>query len=348
MRLLSERDVERLIDPASAIAAAAEAYRLHSAGALPPPGRIHLTRRDPKGGALVLAGYAGRLFAMKSNVHAYADPAAERRSAASLLILWDSVACVPLALIPSTALNDHRTAAGFAAAAQRLAPSQARTLAVYGTGKVAPATLRYLAGVRPFERALIVGRTHERARAFAERARAWPELAGIAVEADADAARAAQAADVIATVTTSDVPLFPGGVVKPGTFVILGGANRPHAREADDVLIARTHIWADHRDGCLERAGDLVVPLASGALALDRIRGEIGELLARLPAPARPEGLRPDADVTVFKSIGIAAQDVVLAEMVLARAERDGVGVDFDPVEGTTRSVSAVLAGAQP
>ena len=82
MRLLSERDIDCLIDPESAIGAAAEAYRRHSAGAMPAPGRLHLVRQQPQGGVLVLAGYASdRLFAMKSNLHSYSGPAAQRTRA---------------------------------------------------------------------------------------------------------------------------------------------------------------------------------------------------------------------------------------------------------------------------
>src|SRR5262245_121467 len=237
MRLLSEADVERLIDPPIAIASAAEAYRLHSEGAMPAPGRLDLPRSDPKGSVLVLGGHShGRLFALKSNVHAYPDSASIPRSAASLLTLWDSAACVPLALIVTTGFNNHRTAAGFAAAAQKLAPPDAATLAVFGAGKIAPAAIRYLASVRPLRHVLIVGRGNERASALAAAARQWSGFEAIKVEAESDPARAAQVADVILTITTADAPVFPGAVVKPGAFVILGGANRAHAREADDVL----------------------------------------------------------------------------------------------------------------
>jgi len=336
MRLLSESDVERLIDTSTAIAAAAEAYRRHSAGIMPPPGRLDLRRRDGRGGVLVLAGHSfDRLFAVKSNVHAYPDPASDRRNAASLLVLWDAVACMPLALIATTGFNNHRTAAGFAAATERLASPNSRTLAVFGAGKIAPTTIRYLASVRPFDRILIVGRGSERARQLAEAARRWPNFGSIAVNSESDPVRAAQAADVIAAVTTSDHPVFPGAAVKPGAFVILGGANRPHAREADDALIRRARIYVDHLDGCFERAGDLSIPHASGALRRDRIAGEIGRLFA-----GQAEPRVPGADVTVFKSIGIAAQDLVLAETLFARAESRGIGVLFDPRSGAVERVA--------
>ena len=228
MRLLSEADVERLIDPPMAIASAAEAYRLHAAGLVPAPGRLDLPRTDPKGSVLVLGGHShGRLFALKANAHAYPDPASARRNAVSLLTLWDSAACVPLALIATTGFSNHRSAAGFAAAAQALAPPDAGTLAVFGAGKIAPAAIRYLASVRPFHHVLIVGRGRERAARARPAART---VAGFCRDRGRGRTRPGARrglADVILTVTTADAPVFPGAAVKPGAVIILGGANRP-------------------------------------------------------------------------------------------------------------------------
>lgn len=322
--------MERLIDPPGAIATAVEAYRRHASGLVPKPARLDLRREAPKGGVLVLAGHShDRLFIVKANAHAYPEANASRRNAASLLVLWDAVACVPLALIATTGFNNHRTAAGFAAAARALASPDSRTLAVFGAGKIAPAVIAYLATVLSLERVLIAGRDLQRATALATAARQWPGFRTIAVEATADSAEAARAADVIVTVTTSDQPVFPGATVRPGTLIVLGGANRPDAREADDTLISRARIFVDHLDGCLERAGDLAIPLASGALTRERIAGEVGSLLSG--ALAREMG---EADVTVFKSIGIATQDLLLAHELLIRAERNGVGALFDPQGG--------------
>jgi ornithine cyclodeaminase/alanine dehydrogenase-like protein (mu-crystallin family) len=130
--------------------------------------------------------------------------------------------------------------------------------------------------------------------------------------------------------------VFPGRMVKSGALVILAGANRPHAREADDELIARASIYVDHRSGCIERAGDLCIPLRSGHLRLVQIAGEIGSVLAH-----SPQSLRGPGDVTVFKSIGIIAQDLALAELILTRAAEEGIGIEFDPNTGLYRPADA-------
>jgi ornithine cyclodeaminase/alanine dehydrogenase-like protein (mu-crystallin family) len=330
MRILCEADVERLIEPGAAVAAMREAYRRHAAGVMPAPGRLDLGRGTPKGSVLVLAGHSdGESFAMKANMHVYPDPGSRQRLAASMMLLWDAVRCMPKAMIATTMFNNHRTAAGLAAATEVLAPARVRRLAVFGAGKIAPAVIRYLGSVRNFERVDIVGKGSARAAALADSTRQLPQFSGVDIRATADPEAAAGNADVIVTVTTSDTPVFPGRAVREGTLVILAGANRPQAREADDDLIARATVFVDHHEGCVTRAGDLRIPLQSGALSAQRIAGEIGNLW-QAAAPRHPA----HHGVTVFKSMGVIAQDIALAELVLARAEESGIGIEFDPASG--------------
>ena len=138
------------------------------------------------------------------------------------------------------------------------------------------------------------------------------------------------------TLTSANEPVFSGRDVKPGTFVILAGANTPQARETDDTLVTRSTIHVDHRDGCMTRAGDLAIPLASGVLKPEQIAGEIG-LMFYAAAPAQTAN-----DITVFKSIGIIAQDITLAYALYQRALERGVGLDFDAVTGETPSLTAM------
>jgi ornithine cyclodeaminase/alanine dehydrogenase-like protein (mu-crystallin family) len=328
MRILSEHDVERLIDPDAAIAATVEAFRRHAGGGMPAPGRLDMRRDRPKGSVLILAGHSDdHAFALKANMHVYPESGSGPRKAASMMMLWDAVQCVPRALIAATLFNNHRTAAGVAAATRALAPPRAKKLAVFGAGKIAPEIIRYLARVRPFETIMIAGRGPQRAHDLAQRLREEPEFSGIDVDGTTDASAAVRDADVIVTVTTADAPVFPGRDVKPGAFVILAGANRPDAREADDDLIGRARIYVDHHEHAVERAGDIHIPLRSGRLRPGQIAGEIGMVLSGdTPAAA--------SDVTVFKSMGIIAQDLALAAMILECAQQMNVGLEFDPWTG--------------
>lgn len=325
MRLLSESDVASLLDPELALASAEEAYRRHAGAGAQAPGRIDL--RPPGGGLgmLMLAALGpDGLACVKTNLHRQPSGCARRH--ASLLTLWNTEACRPTALISGLAFNRARTAAGFAAACRLLAPPKASRLALFGAGAMAPETARLICAVRPIREIRIVGRSPERASALARSLAAAPDFAGVRVAAETDPRAAAGAADVVVAVTSADAPVFPGDAVRDGALVVLGGANRPAAREADDLLIGRARIFVDHLEGCLARAGDLVIPLASGALRHEAIHGEIG---AAFDAPPPSfEG------VTVFKSIGIAMQDLTLASMLLARAETLAVGVAYDTQDG--------------
>jgi ornithine cyclodeaminase/alanine dehydrogenase-like protein (mu-crystallin family) len=326
MRILSEHDVERLIEPEAAIAAMADAFRRHSSGRMPAPGRLDMGRTSPKGSVLVLAGHSDdRAFALKANMHVYPDSGTGPRKAASMMLLWDAVACVPRALIATTLFNNHRTAAGPAVAVQALAPQHAETLAVFGAGKIAPEAIRYLASIRSFKTIAIMGRGPERSQALAQRLRTMPQFTGIDVRSVSDAAAAVRNADVVVTMTTSDTPVFSGRDVKPGAVVVLAGANRQDAREADDVLMERANVLLDHRDA-MERAGDIRIPSRLGVLKSEQIVGEIGELLAGTVRPT----MTASHDVMVFKSMGIIAQDLALGELVVERAEANGVGIEFD------------------
>ena len=325
MIVLGEADVAALIRPAEAIALAAEAYRLSAAGSAPSV-RGNLVGEGPKRGCLLLAGSAGPgSLSIKSNVHSHADGPDAPRRWASLLTLWDWQRAQPRALISANLFNEHRTAAGFAAGIDRLAAPEAESAALFGAGKSAPLAALYMKAVRPsLARLHLVGRSPERLAALRTILAAEPALAGVELVTASSPAEAVAASQIVVTVTTSDMPVFPGEAVRPGACVVLGGANRPSAREADDALIRRADIYVDALAGVFEKAGDLALAKASGALDLARIRGEIGGFADGLPQPSA------GTDVTVFKSMGLALQDTLLAQALVARAEAEGQGVTVD------------------
>lgn len=326
MRIFSETDVAALITIPDALRCAELAYRLHASGEASTPVRGDLRRDDPKAGCLMLAGaWGAQHLAVKSNVHAYPDGPDAPRLWGSLLSLWDWSMATPRAMLAARTFNDHRTAAGFGVAARILAPTDASTMAVFGAGKSAPMTIRYLKAVRPtISKVMLAGRSAERVRALASLVAAWPDFTDVEVEVASSPEAAVKNADVVATMTTSDHPVFPGSAVKAGACVILGGANRPTAREADDNLMRRSDVYADSVHGLSDKAGDVKLALESGALTQQRILAEIGACMHAIPA------LSGSSDVRIFKSMGLAIQDVVLAEHLVTRAEQLGFGTVVD------------------
>jgi ornithine cyclodeaminase len=268
-------------------------------------------------------------FGLKANLHGYAD---EERASASFLTIWDTQTCKPRVFVATAGFNDHRTAAGFAAAARALGGQHAKTLTLFGAGKIAGPAVRYIAEVCAIDRVNIVARRPARAEALAEKLRKTPKLDAIQFLTGLSREEATQQADIIVTVTTSDTPVLLGKWVKPGALVILGGANRPHAREVDDELITKAKIFVDHFEGCIEKAGDIRVPIQQNVLTRANIAGEIGAVISgQLKIKRSPN------EIVVFKSIGLISQDMVLANALMDRAEQKSAGVFYDIFNGSIR-----------
>lgn len=213
-----------------------------------------------------------------------------------------------LALIDGAELTSRRTAAASALAASRLARPGATRLLIVGTGQLATRMAAAHAAVRPVSDVEVWGRRAAQAEVVAEGIRR--EL-GIAAVAVTDLASAVARADIVSTVTLSTQPLVQGAWLRPGTHLDLVGAFRPEMRECDDVAVSRATVFVDTREGACREGGDLAQALASGALTHDRIAAD----LAALSRGSHP-GRRDDAEITLFKSVGVALEDLAAARLL--------------------------------
>jgi len=212
-----------------------------------------------------------------------------------------------LAVIDGGELTARRTAAASALAARYLAREDASELLVCGTGRLSLNLIQAHATGRPLKRIGIWGRDREKAAGIAREAQAL----GLAAEPVADLQAAARSADIISCATLSGAPLIQGEWLKPGAHLDLIGGFKPDMREADDTAIRRAQVFVDTRAGAMKEAGDITQPLKNGVLAADDIRAELRELVNG----AHP-GRTDDADITLFKSVGAALED--LAGAILA------------------------------
>lgn len=317
-----------LIEPRRLIDWSDEAFRALSAGRANVPLRSELLRKNPDGVVLAMPALLDDRYLGVKVIGSVAAEAC-KNATTCLMLIWDAVSLRPLGLMSADAFNEHRTAAGLAAATRALARPDSTVHAIFGAGKLAFTAALYVAQVRPIGTVILVSRTPERVRKLAARLRADKRLAGIQVVTGLDRRSAVERANVITTVTTSSSPVFDGNHVRPGTHINLGGAFRPDARETDDAVALRASFWLDDARSCLERAGDLVMPLRSGALQRERIKGEIGAVLNGNAA-----GRTSSEEITVFKSLGIAVQDVALGAHLLRAAEAAGAGTLFDDIAG--------------
>lgn len=229
---------------------------------------------------------------------------------AALYVLLDGASGHPLALIDGEALTLRRTAAASALASTYLSRRDSSTLLVIGTGALAPHMARAHCAVRSIKKVLIWGRRRERAAALA----AQLQEEGFAGEAVAVLADGLARADIVTCATTSTEPIVRGKLLRPGMHIDLVGGFTPQMREGDDALVARAEVFVDTYAGALKEAGDLVQPMANGRLAREHVRAEMSELVAG----AHP-GRRNDAEITLFKSVGSALEDLCAARLVSER-----------------------------
>jgi alanine dehydrogenase len=223
--------------------------------------------------------------------------------------LFDAATGAPRAILDGTELTLRRTAAASALAARYLAVPQAARLLMVGTGSLAPHVIESHAAVRPIRNVRIWGRRPERAIAIAK------SLAGkhYDIEAVEDLRAAVPWADIISCATLAATPLVRGAWLRPGQHLDLIGSFTPQMREADEEAMTRAAIYVDTRAGALADSGELVHGLATGRLSRADIRGELAEL-ARGTVGAR----REPGEITLFKSVGCALEDLAAAELAVS------------------------------
>jgi ornithine cyclodeaminase len=213
-------------------------------------------------------------------------------------------------VLDGPALTAWRTAAASALAASYLAALDACSMVMVGAGTLAPRLIEAHAAVRPIREVAIWNRDAGRAAALSARL----DRPGLRVRATDDLAAAVAAADVVSAATMSRTPLIRGAWLKPGAHVDLVGAYNPEMREADDAALARAAVHVDTRAGALAEAGDVVQAIAAGALAESDIAGDLFDL-CRGTVPGRTGA----GQVTLFKSVGTAIEDLAAAALVYER-----------------------------
>jgi len=223
-----------------------------------------------------------------------------------------------LAVIDASSITAVRTAAVSAVATRLLARADASDLALLGTGVQALTHLEALGHVRQLRRVRAWSRDAGHVQAFAERAR---RRLGIEVEAAPSAREAVEGADLVCTVTSSREPVLEGEWLAPGAHVNAVGSSLPSARELDSAAVSRARLFVDRRESALNEAGDFLIPRREGVIDDAHILAELGELLL-----GSHPGRQSETEITVFKSLGLAVEDVAAARLVYDNAIKTGAG----------------------
>ncbi|MBI6629560.1 ornithine cyclodeaminase family protein [Pontibaca salina] len=245
---------------------------------------------------------------VKSVTVTQGNPGRGLPSVQGAMLVFDPLTGALEAIIDSALLTDLKTAADSLLGAQYLARADSKTLLVIGAGSVARTAISAYCAVFPhITQALIWSRTASKAKALAEEL----TVPNVALSATENLREALGSADIVTTATMSHEPVLLGDWVRPGTHVDLVGAFRAEMREADDALLQKARLFVDNRDTTLNHIGELMIPLASGAIALSDVLGDLYDLEAGIPGRTAPE------DVTVFKNGGGAHLDLMTARAIL-------------------------------
>jgi ornithine cyclodeaminase/alanine dehydrogenase-like protein (mu-crystallin family) len=248
----------------------------------------------------------------------YVGPAfKDREKPRFVVLLYDMRDGALLAMIAARWLGALRTGATSAVATRHMARPGAASLCIVGTGEQAETQLLCVASLLKPERIVVTSRDAAHREAFAAQAQA----AGWNVSATGDCEDAARTSDVICLATTSREPVIRAGWIRPGTHINAVGANVATRREVDTDLVRAARTVVEYRLQALQEAGDLVIPVQEEAFSEDHIAAELGEIVTG----AKPGRTSPE-EITLFKSIGVAIEDVAMAAYVYERAVTQGAG----------------------
>jgi alanine dehydrogenase len=253
----------------------------------------------------MMPGYAQdpNIIGIKLITIFHANGAAGLPSHQGIVILFEATHGTPLLLLDAASITAIRTAAASALATRLLAREEAKTLAIIGTGEQAERHIESICLVRNIDSIHLWGRNPDHARALKDRlANRYP------IRLTATARAAVETADIICTVTSSTHPLVEGHWLKPGAHLNVVGSCTPNNREVDSDTIRRSSLFTDRYESLFKEAGDFLIPKQEGLITEDHVKGELGEVLTG----AKP-GRTGATDITLFKSLGIAAEDLYAA-----------------------------------
>lgn len=321
--LLTERDVRAVLPMPDLITAMEGALAAFSAGAVRQPVRSVIEVGNDRAffGVMPAAlddppAVGAKLVTVFDRNHQIGLP-----SHLATIVLLDHDTGALMAILDGRYITEARTAAVSAVSVKHLARPDASVLAIIGTGVQARSHLEAIRHVRALAdvRVWSPNRTH-RERFASEMAGAT----GLPVRPVASASAAVGGADLIVLATSAKTPVIDAADVANGAHIAAVGACRSDQREMPTALVARARVFVDSRAAARQEAGDLLIPIQEGAFAEDHVAGELGDVVA-----GRTAGRQQASEVTLFKSLGLAVEDMVAAHLAVARAKSAGMGRPF-------------------
>ena len=250
------------------------------------------------------------------------NPASGYSSHQGAMILFEAKYGAAIAMMNADLLTAVRTAAASAVATRILAKPDATRLTIIGYGEQALHHVEAMIAVRPISEIVVSGRNKNRAEAFARACQGkYPTVQFSAIETVQEAVNNA---DIVCTVTASSEPVLVGDWINPGCHLNIVGASIPSKREIDTELVVKSSFFVDYRPSTFAQAGEFILAIEEGRIIADHIKAELGEVITA-HHPGRVDG----EEITLYRSLGIAAQDIAVAYDIYARANADGIGTNL-------------------
>ena len=325
MLILSQADVQRLLPMQECIDVMASTLATLARGDAVLPLRTVIRVPNGRNAFAVMPAYLGEPKTIGAKIITVypGNPGTQYDSHQGAVLLFDASNGSLVAVLDATAVTTIRTAAVSAVATRLLARENAAELAILGAGVQGHAHLEAIHAVRPLSKLRVWSRDRGHADALA---RVAVERFGIDASVAPTAEDAVHASSIVCTTTAATEPVLHGAWLAEGAHVNAVGASTPNAREVDTETVVRSRLYVDRRESALNEPGDILVPLRNGEITPAHILGEIGELLID-----RARGRETERDITMFKSLGLAVEDLGAASHVYAKAigERAGVSVEL-------------------
>jgi ornithine cyclodeaminase/alanine dehydrogenase-like protein (mu-crystallin family) len=302
-----------------AIEAMRRGFQLLSDGGAEVPLRTFVPLTGFDGSALFMPAYAestGSYAVKVASIHK-TNPGRDFDAVQALVLLFDADTGRVDAVLEGRSITAIRTGAGSGLATDLMARKDAKTVAIFGSGTQARSHLGAVAAVRDIERAYCLGRSLGRSRDFADH---MSQLLGIEVVATTDLS-VVKTVDIICTTTTANKPLIGLEDIANGVHINAVGTHRPDDTEISADIVLASRVVVDQLEACLQEAGEIILPIRAGLMTEDHIFGEIGEI-----ASGSKPGRESDDEITLFKSVGNAIQDLVAARSAVVNARRLGLG----------------------
>lgn len=327
LRVISRTIVQQSVNMAQAIDVVERAYIQLSQGDTVVPLRLQVPVQKQGGVTLFMPAYMMDSDSFGAKIVSVFPGNIQQKlpSIHAIVIVIDSRTGRPEAIMDGTYLTALRTGAASGVATRLLARKTAKVAAILGAGIQGRTQLEAVCAVRPIEKVWVYDIKQEIAEAYVEDLGKQGKRFSAGFFAAQTPAQAVKDADIICAATTSSEPVFEDSDLKPGVHINGIGSYTPEMQEVPSKTVIRSRIFVDSLSASMAEAGDLIIPLKESLISKSHILGEIGQVAAgQLP------GRQSEEEPTFFKSVGVAVQDVAVAELILNKARELNLGEEVD------------------